>query len=160
MNEFQILDAEEKAIDLNELDAQACELWKKEQDVKWWTSPAIRREGEKDYEFMSREMSANWFDQLGMAITNQENYYKKDSWKNVIYGMLNMNNFFFKENENEIEIVSFEITKYKKAEPITEAKLSNELAIGLLVKIEYVQPYVQLANYWHSKGYTPKCVTQ
>lgn len=153
MNEFQILNAEGEAISINTLDQEAAKFWGKPLDSKSYASPAKQREGEGEYQFMSREMSANWFDQLGYAIANQGNY--TSGWQNVALYMLDCSNYLLEEDKDTVKLCTFNVTAFDGV-PLATADLSKYLAMGLIVKLEYAKPYVDLMNHWQAKGYTPK----
>lgn len=153
MNEFQILDANGEAISINTLDKEAALFWGKEVQEKNYVSPATQREGEGKYAFISRQMSANWFDQLGYAIANQGDY--ASGWRNVALYMLDCSDYLLEEEKETVELCTFNVTAFDNV-PLAAAELSKHLAIGLIVKLEYAKPYVDLMNHWAAKGYTPK----
>lgn len=158
---FQIKNSEGEAISIHALDKEAAEFWGKEAHDKWYASPATKREGESDNAFMSRQMSANWFDQLGYTIHRQGNYYEKNTWRNVIHSMLDISDYLMKETKKDepIELGTITFIDQSEEEKMTmTVELNNRLAIGIYVKLEYAKPYVDLANHWLSKGYTPHAV--
>ena len=67
---FQIINKENKAIPIKELDAQAAKLWNKEVDPKWYASPCKEPTPEMSIrEKMELEFKqTNWFDRLGFII--------------------------------------------------------------------------------------------
>lgn len=70
MNAFQILDSNNKAISINELDKQACQVWNRELS-------------DREYACPSDESHLNWFDMIGFKIANQSNYHTLGTWTNV-----------------------------------------------------------------------------
>lgn len=84
---FQILDSNNKAIAISELDAQAAQFWNKEVHPKHYASPYTMEEGLGIKEQMDFHMKdRNWFDAIGWFIHDGA----KD-WQAVEIAIMNAN---------------------------------------------------------------------
>ena len=72
---FQILNKLEEPVSMKELDAEACELWNKKSDPKWYANPSPE-------ETSVFKQASNWFDSIGYNIHNPEVTYTS-GWNNV-----------------------------------------------------------------------------
>lgn len=123
MNSFQVTNKEGIAITINQLDNEAATFWNKEVHLKAYACPT-----ETIY-------STNWYDCIGWAIANQNNY--TTGWKNVLNYMINIQveGMFIDKSNDKVDTV------------FAPERLRTTL--------EYLQPYVDLINHWHQKGYIP-----
>ncbi len=87
---------------------------------------------------------SNWFDLIGYNIANQGNY--TSGWDNVVVSMQNANLqalLINTKNKEKIEIID------------------NESIMDRIENIKaYYQPFIDLINYWISKGYQPKQIKE
>ncbi len=69
---FQILDSNNNAIPIKDLDAEACLLWNKDTHPKWYAYPEIEPTEYPTPEYKSRwafiSSTTNWFDKIGWLI--------------------------------------------------------------------------------------------
>lgn len=160
MNEFQILDAEGKAIAIKVLDAEAAAFWGKEVDTKYYADPEPpQKEGESNLDYLRRSMSANWFDIIGYAIANQGYY--TSGWRNVVHYFFTTSvpSKFIKGDKNE----PIPITKLRKCIEVKEDgtqvnawHLEDDIEESIFGSCLFYEPFIELINHWMAKGYTPK----
>ena len=95
MNSFQILNANGQALTMAELDKEAAEFWGKEIDPKNYANPFPDKVADEGASFAERmkidrdnalNNAQNWFDIIGRAIANQENY--TTGWQNVAHTLV------------------------------------------------------------------------
>lgn len=137
---FQILDKEGKAIPINLLDKEVCELWGDEIDPKYYCKPYTQEEilqqvkedpknkdkNEEQLKCLARwryVSQSNWYDQIGWVI----HQYKFTTWEQIYEYFKS----YWKDFLEEHPQLTFEECDPKK---------------------------VELINYWKEKGYTPKPV--
>lgn len=125
---FQILDKNDKAIKINQLDAEACKLWNKEIHEKSYAYPQHKpdsfptKEYKTSWEFYS--LLTNWFDKIGWKISEG-----CEDWDELIKDIM-------------LPFIEFD------AETILEIR--NEYVP--------VSGYIQLIEFWKESGYKPKQV--
>lgn len=102
MNAFQILDKDGKAIPINALDREVCEMIGVEPDPKWYCTLGRREDfpegqkGELDFLFKT----SNWYDTIGWLIAS-----KGLSFEGIIEHYTKpMVEFIGKKDENGVEI--------------------------------------------------------
>lgn len=145
MSAFQILDAEGKAVGINQLDKEACEFWGVELHPKQYASPSDQR--------------INWFDCIGWNISITQ----RPTWRKVIMTLI-AESFFdqlVKENKETKEntYVDFVVTgQTKEGENILHLPDDTEENLYILMQVH--KPYVDLMNHWASKGYEPKQIIE
>ena len=137
---FQIRNAQKEALSLNDLDKEACTLWGKETDPKWYGSPIKitpkpesfasleeRRHWDAvNFKEISNEMSNNWFDVIGRIIHNGA-----DSWEVV------------------------KATYIKPYQAIVDEYKGNEEVRVMIMEEGAVKGLVDLIDLWEKQGYTP-----
>lgn len=97
---FQILNTEGKAIQLKELDAEACKFWGRNIDLKWYATP--------------KENWSNWFDSIGWCIHKYENK-KEQNWNDVRHELwIIQTGWMFSKTENEQIIELKQTNEYLK----------------------------------------------
>lgn len=88
---FQIVNKDNQAIAINELDNEACLFWQFECDAKWYASP--------------KDQWGNWFDMIGYKIHNPIDPNYTTGWDNVKHNMLLVSvGSFYKYVGNEEEM--------------------------------------------------------
>lgn len=126
---FQILDKEGKALEINQLDREACELWKVDYDEKYYAYPEIPFENKDNLEGIELTKAKfkhklnqpiNWFDSIG--------------WEIHQYG------------KSLEQIKKDYIGKYR----------SFELTIDEIMTIKPFCDYINLLDLWIQKGYKAK----
>jgi len=139
---FQILDKDNNAVAINELDKQAAEFWGKEVDKESYASPAKRKEGESTVQFLRREI--NWFDTIGYQIHSPNCTYTT-GWDNVKASLWSIQSTgMYKDLFNE------------KQYEDEDGKSWTSLDIRLQVTKEFLKPFFDLIDHWASLGYIPK----
>ena len=140
---FTIKNNQGVGVPLKELDQDACTLWNKAHDPKWWASPIQitprpetfgsedeeREWDSKNFKEISREMSNNWFDRVGYLI-----HEGADSWEKL----------------REIYL-----TPYKKIVDKYKDSPDAEKVRQVIMEQPPVKPVLELIALWESKGYTP-----
>ena len=112
---FQILNADKTPIAINDLDKEAADFWKMPVHPRWYVAPY--------------ESGNNWFDSIGYAIHNPDNYTK--GWDNVKCTLYNC-------HTGDLAMLTFD-------QQVERLKRTNE----------FLMPYFYLIDHWESKGYTP-----
>lgn len=163
---FQILNENNEAIDIAELDKQACEFWGKEIHPKSYATPTSpRKDGESELDFAFRTLG-NWFDVIGWSIHNQG--HKCAGWSNIVATMMvsSLGMKFIDTskgyNDRPVKVAEFEkqtIYDLDGNEKITY-HLSDELEMDIFGVLQYYKPYIALINHWKSKGYIPKQIKE
>lgn len=136
---FQIKNAEGEALTMGALDKEAADFWGVEVHPKYYASP---------------NQGLNWFDTIGYAITDSDNYrtsytnfgdpYKEIAWVEVANRMTlcNVSDLLVKgkrvDGKYKMQVVTPE-------EVVKTAKLLSEM----------FKPFFDLMKYWEDKGYTP-----
>lgn len=69
MNAFQILDANGKAISINSLDKEVCELVGVDVDKKHYCKLGKREDYDSNWDYISK--TSNWFDTIGWLIASK-----------------------------------------------------------------------------------------
>lgn len=161
---FQILNKLGEPISIGELDKEAAAFWNKEVHSKQYADPSeSKKEGESEIDFLRRSMTSNWFDVIGYTIHNQGNY--TSGWRNIVHTMISDSlgtKFIGGKDDESIPVMKMrECIEVK--EDGSQAKtlhLEDEIEEGIYYTMKYYQPYIELINHWHSKGYIPKQVKE
>lgn len=150
MNSFQILNANGQALTMKELDKEAAEFWGKEVDSKNYANPFPEVGGNSFAALRANALNnaQNWFDIIGRAIANQENY--TTGWQNVAHTLV-------------VRHLGECLISLHKDEPIKLAEfvgdgdihLEESCEIKLFATLDYFKPFINLINHWMAKGYTP-----
>lgn len=164
MNAFRILDANGTALSIKQLDVEAAEFWNKPVHEKYYANPTQpipitddMSDDEQiciDIENACRE-TISWYDSVGWTIANQGNY--TSGWPNVAHTLMATSfgeALLHIKHDEPIGLPSFHNTTE------TEVHLEDKYEINLMGLIQYYQPYVDLMNYWQSKGYVPEQVKE
>lgn len=150
MNAFKILNAEGQALTMSELDKEAAEFWGKEVDPKNYANPFPKKE-ENSFSAMQANAlnnAQNWFDIIGRAIANQENY--TTGWQNVAHTLV-------VRHLGECLVNLRRDNPIKLAEFVGDGNihLEESCEIKLFATLDYFKPFINLINHWMAKGYTP-----
>ena len=150
MNSFKILNAEGQALTMSELDKEAAEFWGKEVDPKNYANPFPEVEGNSFAAIRANSLNnaQNWFDIIGRAIANQENY--TTGWQNVAHTLV-------------VRHLGECLVNLRRDNPIKLAEfvgdgdihLEESCEIKLFATLDYFKPFINLINHWMDKGYTP-----
>ena len=150
MNAFKILNAEGQALTMSELDKEAAEFWGKEVDPKNYANPFPEVEGNSFAAIRANSLNnaQNWFDIIGRAIANQENY--TTGWQNVAHTLV-------------VRHLGECLVNLRRDNPIKLAEfvgdgdihLEESCEIKLFATLDYFKPFINLINHWMDKGYTP-----
>lgn len=130
---FQILNTNNEALTMSELDAEAAQLWGKEVHPKQYAYPAHPRlidsfEAEIEEATLA---SANWFDVIGWRIHSPICAHSYDAWEDV------RKNMILSLIEDDLKDEQTLLKSYNSA-------------------IKYLRPFFNLIELWQSKGYKPK----
>jgi hypothetical protein len=87
MNSFQILDKDNNAISINELDKEVCEIVGNEVDEECYCVLGRREDYESTWDFISK--ASNWYDTIGRMIAEGKSFqdilsYYADTMKKFI----------------------------------------------------------------------------
>ena len=150
MNSFQILNANGQALTMKELDKEAAEFWGKEVDPKNYANPFPEVEGNSFAAIRANSLNnaQNWFDIIGRAIANQENY--TTGWQNVAHTLV-------VRHLGECLVNLRRDSPIKLAEFVGDGDihLEESCEIKLFATLDYFKPFINLINHWMAKGYTP-----
>ena len=150
MNAFKILNAEGQALTMAELDKEAAKFWGKEVDSKNYANPFPEVEGNSFAAIRANALNnaQNWFDIIGRAIANQENY--TTGWQNVAHTLV-------VRHLGECLISLRRDNPIKLAEFVGDDNihLEESCEIKLFATLDYFKPFINLINHWMAKGYTP-----
>lgn len=157
MNSFQILNANGQALTMKELDKEAAEFWGKEIHPKHYANPFPDKVADEGASFAERvkidrdnalNNAQNWFDIIGRAIADQENY--TTGWQNVAHTLV-------VRHLGECLINLRKDTPIKLAEFVGDGDihLEESCEIKLFATLDYFKPFINLINHWMVKGYTP-----
>ena len=157
MNKFQILNKENIALTIAELDKEAAEFWGKEVHPEYYANPFPDKKISKDASYSdairiecenARNNASNWYDIIGWNIANQGDY--TYGWQNVVHTMVT-------------QTLGERLVRLNKDEPIKLAEFvgSGEIHLEdvyekkLYATLNYFKPFVNLINHWMAKGYIP-----
>ena len=150
MNSFQILNANGQALTMKELDKEAAEFWGKEVDPKNYANPFPEVGGNSFAAIRTNALNnaQNWFDIIGRAIANQENY--TTGWQNVAHTLV-------VRHLGECLVNLRRDSPIKLAEFVGDGNihLEESCEIKLFATLDYFKPFINLINHWMSKGYIP-----
>lgn len=165
MNRFQILNKEGNPVSMKQLDAEAAEFWGKTLDPKRYANPTpefINKDNLEGDELLTAMMEynmnqdSNWFDTIGYLIANEGNY--TSGWNNVVNNLIGESLCRIVRDFDNKDIVN--VVKFKKSEENT-ISLHEKVEISIFgICLKYYKPYIQLINYWRSKGYRPKQIKE
>ena len=145
MNTFKILNAEGKALTMEELDKDAAAFWGKEVDPEHYANPFPK---EKGAYANALNNAKNWYDIIGWNIANIPS--KNVSWYAVAHEMT-------------AEYIRSCIMPFYDGEPIeiaefvgdNETHLEESCETSLFYTLNFYRPFIDLINHWMAKGYTP-----
>ena len=145
MNTFKILNAEGKALTMEELDKDAAAFWGKEVDPEHYANPFPK---EKGAYANALNNAKNWYDIIGWNIANQGNY--TTGWQNVAHTMVT-------ETLGECLVSLHKDKPIKFAEFVgdNEIHLEESCETSLFYTLNFYRPFIDLINHWMAKGYTP-----
>lgn len=154
---FQILNKDNQAITINELDKEAAEFWGREFDKRMFASPKPHGYEEMTEIQKIQSTLANWYDTIGWNIAHQGNY--TSGWNNVINSMMS------ERIGHAVLGDSFAIPEMQHYEiPNSDGTSKNvmhfndDMEVELYWTLQYYKPYLELIRHWEAKGYTPKKV--
>jgi hypothetical protein len=101
MNAFQILDKNDEAIPINQLDREVCDIMEKEQDPKWYCTLGRESEYKSRIDYVLH--APNWYDTIGWMIANEGKSFQQiiEYYANVV------EDFIGKKDEND-KIITLE----------------------------------------------------
>jgi hypothetical protein len=98
MNAFQILNKEDQAISINELDQEVCELVGVSQDKKYYCRLGKREEFKSELDYLWK--TSNWYDTIGWMIASEGK-----SFQDILdYYTDTMKEFIGQKDENDTVI--------------------------------------------------------
>ena len=135
---------------MKELDKEAAEFWGKEVDSKNYANPfpEVVENSFAAIRANALNNAQNWFDIIGKAIANQENY--TTGWQNVAHTLV-------VRHLGECLINLRRDNPIKLAEFVGDGNihLEESCEIKLFATLDYFKPFINLINYWMARGYTP-----
>lgn len=147
MNSFQILNKDNKAIKINDLDLEASIFWNVPIHPKQYANPMYHP-------------NSNWFDVIGWNIANQG--HECSGWANVVSTMMatsiGMKLIDTSEGYKDRAVL------IKGFEPIKDndniLKLPDEVELDIYGILTFYKPFIELINHWQSKGYKAKQIKE
>ncbi len=162
---FQILNKEDKAISINELDKEAAEFWGQEVDPEHYASPYkkveftnpnnlepcseqyIRAKILHDCKETERTISTNWYDIIGFRIACPLSNWTS-GWNNVIHSLCS-------ESIGQAVLTKDFIIPDEFEWNDEYLSLPQDIQLAIFNVLSFMKPYVDLIKYWESKGYKP-----
>lgn len=154
--QFKILNADGKAIPINDLDREACELWGKEYDDDEYANPFTPEPFTNPNNLEGIELTRakirhrieaptlNWFDMIGSKIAFCR--YSSTSWEDIKQEIMSgVSHKFFSEDRQLTPIVG----------EGNNTRLPDDLSFKLVCYVEFVRPFIDLIDSWKDKGYQP-----
>lgn len=162
MKGFQLI-KNGKPVTMKEADESAALFWNKEVDSKQYCNPYHKKQAPDNLseqekhrfditEMQNEAMSLSWFTLIGMAIAEQDEYAKLNSWENVIHTMC-CKTMGESVMTNDIKLPNIKIVDDK-------VEYDDILIIRIVAVVDFFRPYVNLIEYWKRLGWEPKMMDE